>query len=206
MKYKEYNDYELLYYIADNNDKASNILYEKYKPLIDLKVRPKLSIATIRGLEYNDLIQEGMIGLSEAIRDYKESKDVSFYTFASLCIERQIQSALKKASTTKHKYLNDSLSLNIETDTEKELINIIKDDLEIPFEEKLIYKEEEEELLKDLKKVLTPLQLKVYHFKMKNLTNKEIGKILNKSTKAIECIVHRIRKKTKEIIDNKVSV
>ena len=108
-KYKD-NDYELLYLISENNEDAKELFYEKYKPIIDMKAKKFAKYVEYKGYDINDLIQEGMIGLSRAINDFSEQKDVQFTTFANLCIERQMCSFMRNISTGRHKALNDSLS------------------------------------------------------------------------------------------------
>ena len=111
VSYKDYNDFELLYLTCSENEEAYNILYNKYRPIVEIKSKKCLPFVQGRGLDLNDLVQEGMIGLSEAIRDFKTQKGVKFSTFANMCIERQINSAITKANRLKHRSLNESLSL-----------------------------------------------------------------------------------------------
>ena len=82
MEYKEYNDNELISYIAEGNEDANNLLIEKYKPLITKVATKMLPYCEGNGYDLNDLIQEGMIGLNHAIDKYHEQKDVLFYTYA----------------------------------------------------------------------------------------------------------------------------
>ena len=115
MQYREYNDYELLNYISENNEEANEILFEKYKPLI-VNISNKLyKYCKNKGLELNDLIQEGMLGLNLALKKYDQNKDASFYTYARKCIERKIISLVVSTCRLKHKILNDSVSFEIKT-------------------------------------------------------------------------------------------
>ena len=110
--YNDYNDHELLYMICESSEDAMNIMYEKYKSIIELKATKYRTLGIRVGLEYNDLVQEGMVGLIEAIRSYKDNKETKFASFANICIERQILSVLSYARRKKHYYLNDSCSLD----------------------------------------------------------------------------------------------
>ena len=110
--YKNINDYQLIYLVEEKDENALNILYDKYKPIVDLKAKKYLKYGKKIGLEYEDLYQEGMLGLSEAIVSFDQEKNAQFKTFANLCMERQIFSLLKKASRKKHTLLNDSVSLD----------------------------------------------------------------------------------------------
>lgn len=81
MDYKEYNDNELLYYVNEANEEATEIIYKKYEPLINNLARKIINYCKNSGVEINDLVQEGMLGLSKALEQYKDNKDASFYTF-----------------------------------------------------------------------------------------------------------------------------
>lgn len=199
--YKEENDFELVYLIEENNEKAEAILYEKYKPIIDMKIKKYLRYAARLGLEYSDLHQEGMLGLSEAISSFKSQKDVQFRTFANLCIERQIFTALKKASRKKHILLNDSLSLdNTVNDDETTILDFIFDKSSDPS----IYIESKEnklELLNKIYTVLTVFEKEVFELKINSFDYNEISQLLGKSYKSIDSAIQRIRTKVKKLLD-----
>ena len=144
--YKDIDDYELIYLIEESNEQALNILYDKYKPIIDLKAKKYLKYGKKIGLEYQDLFQEGMLGLSEAINSFKDDKKAQFKTFANLCIERQIFSLLKKASRKKHTILNDSMSLDESiNENENTLLDIFFEEGTDP-DEMVEFKENKREL------------------------------------------------------------
>ena len=110
MDYRDYNDNEVLSYIYENNEEASEILYKKYEPLINLTATKFFKYCKSSGLELNDLIQEGMMGLTNAINHFDESKDTLFYSFARTCIERKMISIIVSTRTQKHQVLNNSIS------------------------------------------------------------------------------------------------
>lgn len=198
--YEEYNDFELLYLTCAENEEAYDILYNKYKPLVEIKAKKYLRFAQNKGLDFNDLMQEGMIGLSEAIRDFKTQKDVKFSTFANICIERQINSAITKANRMKHRSLNESLSLDEKlTDDDKSLIETIFDTKELDPSEYVIDLETKKEFYENVKKNLTSFELQVLMLRMKNYDYKEIASILNKSYKSIDSALQRIKNKLKEV-------
>lgn len=89
MDYKEYNDYELLDYISENNSDANEILYNKYIPLINSIAKSLYKYCKNQGLELNDLCQEGLLGLNYAIKTFDDTKDNTFYTYARTCIKRK---------------------------------------------------------------------------------------------------------------------
>lgn len=199
--YKDINDFELIYLIEEKNEEALNILYDKYKPIIDLKAKRYLKYGKKIGLEYQDLFQEGMLGLSEAISSFKDDKKAQFKTFANLCIERQIFSLLKKASRKKHTLLNDSVSLDESiNENENTLLDIFFEEGKDP-SEMVEFKENKRELFKKIYQVLTPLEREVFDLKTNNFDYKEISRLLNKSYKSIDSAIQRIRLKVRKIIE-----
>jgi RNA polymerase sporulation-specific sigma factor len=200
--YKDIDDFELLYLIEENNEQALNILYDKYKPIIDLKAKRYLKYGKKMGLEYQDLFQEGLLGLSEAIGSYKDDKKAQFKTFANLCIERQIFSLLKKANRKKHTLLNDSISLDESiNDNENTLLDIFSEKGTDP-SDMIEFNENKLELFSKIYDVLTPLEKEVFDLKTNNFDYKEISQLLNKSYKSIDSAIQRIRLKVRKIIDN----
>lgn len=199
--YKDIDDFELIYIIEEKNEEALNILYDKYKPIIDLKAKRYLKYGKKIGLEYQDLFQEGMLGLSEAISSFKDDKKAQFKTFANLCIERQIFSLLKKASRKKHTLLNDSVSLDESiNENENTLLDIFFEEGKDP-SEMVEFKENKRELFKKIYQVLTPLEREVFDLKTNNFDYKEISRLLNKSYKSIDSAIQRIRLKVRKIIE-----
>jgi RNA polymerase sporulation-specific sigma factor len=202
--YEEYNDFELLYLTCSENEEAYDILYNKYKPLVEIKARKYLKYGKSRGLDLKDLIQEGMIGLSEAIRDFKTQKDVKFSTFANMCIERQINSAITKANRAKHKLLNESLSLDDKaSDNDKPLMDVIFDTKDSDPINYVVLLEEKQELYNKLKEMLTPLELDVLTLRLREFDYKEIASKLNKSYKSIDSALQRIKIKLRKLFSNK---
>ena len=101
MNYEEYNDYELVYLAKESNTDANEILFSKYSPIVYNYSKMYEKYVKNSGLEANDLIQEGMLGLNSAINSFDESKNVLFYTYAATCIKRTMLSAIVKANRQK---------------------------------------------------------------------------------------------------------
>ena len=119
-------DEQLVKMAQEGSETAEEILIEKYKGL----AKGKAQIYFIVGADNEDVIQEGMIGLFKAVRSYNPDRDAAFRTYADLCINSQIITAIKKANRRKHQPLNESLSLNktvIEDDRETTMENILRD-------------------------------------------------------------------------------
>lgn len=206
MDYKDYNDNELLSYIAENNEDASEIIYKKYMPLVTKIARKMYQYAGKTGIEVNDLIQEGMLGLSNAIHEYNEEKNTSFYTFAKTCIERKIFTAVTATRRLKHRPLNESLPLEVTRMTDDNLIfleEIIGDNKGNP-ENMLLDSENFNEILEFAKKELTDFELQVFELKISDFSYQEIADILDKELKSIDNALQRIKGKLKNKILNNI--
>lgn len=202
MNYKDYNDNELLSYVSENNEEATEILYEKYMPLVKKTAGKMHLYIKNTGMEVNDLIQEGMLGLSSAIHEYNEEKNASFYTFAKTCIERKIITAATAAKRLKHKPLNDSLPLETTKITDDNLVfleEIIGDNKENP-ESMLLDSENFNEIIENAKKELTDFELQVFELRISDFGYKEIAEILEKDIKAIDNALQRIKTKLKKTL------
>ena len=197
MEYKDFNDYELLDYIAEGNEDANNIIIKKYEPLINKIAIKMLPFCKNNGLEKSDLIQEGMIGLNHAIERYQEKEDVLFYTYAKKCIERKIISVVIASNRNKNRILNESISYD---DDENLLLKFIKSQTPSP-EEEILNLEIEEDLLIKIKSVLTDLEEQVFSLFISGFKLKEIAEILDKDYKSIDNAIQRIKNKIKNSLN-----
>ena len=114
MSYNNFTDEELIEKLRAGDAEIADYIMEKYKPL----VRKKSNAVYLIGGETEDLIQEGMIGLFKAVRDYNPEKSASFFSFAELCINRQIYSALEASNRKKHSPLNNYVSFSSQQEAE----------------------------------------------------------------------------------------
>ena len=188
----EHNDYELVSLAQEGNEDAINIIYQKYRPIIIKKSKNAILYATHHGIEINDIMQEGYIGLDEAIKNFSQDSDASFYTFSLLCINRQIVNYLRKTTGGKDKILNNAVTLD---DTLEKVISDDKD-VELVF----FYKNEELDIIQDIRKILTDFELEVFNMKINGYTFDEIANTLNKDRKSIYNTFHRIKLKIKKNI------
>ena len=174
----EYNDYELICLAREGNEDAINIIYQKYKPIIVTKSKDSIVLASHHGIEISDIMQEGYIGLDEAIKSFSESDNTSFYTFATLCINRQIINYLRKLNCTKDKILNDAVVID------ETLEKSIKDNFDTEFS--FI----STEIMDDIEKILTDFEKKVFKLKSVGYSFEEIAKTLDRDVKSIYNIYH----------------
>ena len=186
------NDYELVFLAQDGNEDAINKLYQKYKPIIVKKSKNAIVLASHHGVEINDIMQEGFIGLDEAIRTFSQETEATFYTFAMLCVERQIASYLKKVTRGKDKILNEAIAIN------DNLEKTMKDKMDI--EKYFVSIDNNMEMTKVIEEKLTTFEKKVFDLRIQGYSVEEIAKSLNKDTKAIYNTLFRIRDKIKKNI------
>lgn len=196
MNYSDYNDYELLSYIEENNEDANNIIFKKYEPIIVYTANKLYKYCKNSGLEKNDLIQEGMLGLNEAINSFNANKNASFYTYARTCIQRKIISVVIRTKRLKHKFLNESISIEMEDDSFYKSDIILSDNSLNP-EKRMIDNEEEKNLINDIEVLLTDFEKQVFELKIAGFSYKEIAEILDKDVKSVDNAVQRIRVKAK---------
>lgn len=195
MEYKEYSDEELIVLLRQGEDSIMDFLMNKYKPL----VRKKTNALYLIGGENDDLIQEGMIGLFKAIRDFQVEKETSFYHFAEICITRQLYSAVEASNRKKHIPLNTYVSLFGDgADQEMELEDQLGSHQENP--EKLVI---EQEIWRDFYKKLfaglSSMEQKVLGLYLEGSNYVQIAEIMGKEPKSIDNALQRIRQKIKTL-------
>lgn len=188
----EHNEYELVYLAQDGNEDAINLIYRKYKPIVVKKSKNAIVFASHHGVEINDIMQEGFIGLDEAIRNFLQDTDATFYTFANLCIDRQIANYLKKMTSGKDRILNEAITIN------DSLEKTMRDATDI--EKYFVGRDNNKEIANLIREKLTPFEKQVFDLRLKGYSFEEIANILNKDMKAIYNTFFRIREKIKKNI------
>lgn len=201
-----YNDYELLsdeeliLKLRDGDNRVTEYIIEKYKDL----VRKKSKAMYILGADHEDLLQEGMIGLFKAIRDYDAGRDASFYTFAELCVTRQIYTAVQAAGRKKHSFLNSYISLygnqvGGEDEDHPELMQeLVAQDSKNP-EELMIDQENLANLEMAIEQELSSFEKQVLELCVTGMSYTEIARVLGKTTKATDNALQRIKTKIKKV-------
>ena len=194
MPYEAFSDEELIEKLRQGENDITDYILEKYKPL----VRKKTNAMYLIGGETEDLIQEGMIGLFKAIRDYRPDKDASFYHFAELCINRQLYSALEASNRKKHQPLNSYISLS-DQDNQGAVVAELLVDQERGPEQMVIEQELWEEYKKRLEQNLSKMENKVLQYYLDGNHYIQIAEIMGKSPKSIDNALQRIRQKIRQI-------
>ena len=195
------SDEDLVSLIKSGNNHALNFLLEKYKELVNMKVGKYFII----GAEKEDIIQEGMIGLFKAIQGYKNEKQNSFRTFANLCIERQLITAIKTSNRQKHIPLNSYLSLNTsayEEDDDASLMEVFDAHLVEDPLDTITKKEYYQTIENAIDKSLSGFEKKVLQGYIKGDSYVTIAQKLDAPVKSIDNAIQRIRKKAIKNISN----
>lgn len=109
MDYKNVNDYEVVYMVRENDEEARELIFKKYIPIVKRIAFNYLSLAKVIKVEFDDLVQEGLIGLNHAIDSFDENSGTLFYTFVCVCVERKIITYCRKMGSNKNYYLNTAL-------------------------------------------------------------------------------------------------
>ncbi|GFI04122.1 MAG: RNA polymerase sporulation sigma factor SigH [Lachnospiraceae bacterium] len=202
--YEKYSDEELIVRLRDGESAITDYIMDKYKNL----VRSKAKSMYILGADREDLIQEGMIGLFKAIRDYDTGRDASFFTFADLCVSRQMYTAVQAAGRQKHTPLNTYISLyanasengGLEGGEERELIDSMLSQSEQNPEDLLIDRENVERLEKIIEKELSPFENQVLDLYLTGMKYNQIAKVLGRDDKSTDNALQRIKTKLKRVI------
>lgn len=195
-KYDEFTDEELLVRYGDGETSIIDYIMEKYKYL----VRKNAKAMFLIGGDTEDLLQEGMIGLFKAVRDFDAKKEVTFYNFANMCINRQIYSAIKASNRKKHIPLNTYISLYSQENEDTQLIeNVISNDSDNP-EMKIISQENFEDLKNRVFQKLSSMEKEVLDYYLDDYSYEDISKMTGKSKKSIDNALQRIRGKISDML------
>ncbi len=195
-KYSGLTDEEMISLFRDGDQEAMERLLEKYKGMVLGKAKSMY----ILGGDSEDLIQEGMLGLFKAVRDFDCGRDASFRTFAQLCVTRQLYTAVKASARKKHLPLNSAVSLSSplrEENGDERLLDFLEADPSSNPEAYLIGQEETERLEEMIEKELSPLEKQVLELYLTGMGYVEIAHVLNRDEKSTDNALQRIRAKTR---------
>lgn len=195
--YEKMTDEQLIATLRKGESEIMDFIMEKYKYL----VRKKAKAMFLLGGENDDLIQEGMIGLFKAVQDYDVDQEASFFSFARLCVTRQLYSAIEASNRKKHSPLNSYISLYEREDGENSLIDTMESGQETNPEELLVSQERAKTLEERLEKELSELERRVLYLHLMGTDYKTIAKLLDRSPKTIDNALQRIKGKMQKILE-----
>ncbi|MGN0134055.1 MAG: RNA polymerase sporulation sigma factor SigH [Anaerotignum sp.] len=204
QNYEQKKDEELVLMAQNGDDAAQEYLLDKYKSLVRAKSRAYFLI----GADSEDIIQEGMIGLYKAVRDYNEEKNASFRSFAELCVNRQMITAIKAATRQKHQPLNSYVSLNkpvYEEESEQTYMDFLQSSSSALLnpEALLIGQENKSFLENQMVKNLSSFETRVLVLYLQGRSYFEIAHVLDKPEKSIDNALQRVKKKLEKFLEEK---
>ncbi|MBE6149900.1 MAG: sigma-70 family RNA polymerase sigma factor [Firmicutes bacterium] len=197
MNYKEFNDYELLDQIHSCSEDANEILLYKYRPLI-VSIAKKYIKYSHGGVDLNDLIQEGLLGLNDAINSFRDEKNANFGTYAKICVQRKIANLIKSTMSYKNKILNDYIP--IDNDEDEPIDYFLADNSKNPINMVEDY-DFQNRLLDNLNEKLSDIEKEVFELKLSGFSYKEIANLLEKDSKSIDNCIQRIKTKFKKVLE-----
>ena len=187
---------------SEGEGEALEYLLNKYKNFVRAKARSYFLI----GADHEDIVQEGMIGLYKAIRDYRGDRSAPFHTFAELCITRQIITAIKTATRQKHIPLNSYVSLNrpiYEEDPDRTLLDVITEEVPSNPESMLIDREDLSTIEGRIGEMLSDLEKEILIRYVEGKSYVEIAEEMNRHVKSIDNALQRIKRKLQKYLDEK---
>ncbi|MGI6037945.1 MAG: RNA polymerase sporulation sigma factor SigH [Limnochordia bacterium] len=198
LDFSKMSDEEVVHWAQAGFEEAIEYLFNKYQKLIYIWTRPYF----LQGAEDDDLLQEGMIGLYKAIRDF-HSGSSSFWSFAKLCITRNIISAIKGTTRQKHIPLNSYTSLHkpvYDSEGDRTLMEVLSSTRVEDPETLIIDREHLQATHKHIKKVLSDFEYRVFQLYINGLSYKEMAKQLDTHTKSIDNALCRIKNKISKFL------
>ncbi len=200
--YEGFTDEELIDRLRSGERGITDYIMDKYKNL----VRNKAKSMYILGADNDDLIQEGMIGLFKAVRDYDSGRDASFYTFADLCISRQMYNAVQASRREKHIPLNTYISLYADmTEAESdgnstELVNVIASAVETNPEQLMIDRENVADIEAIIEKELSSFEKQVLDLYITGMSYSQIARVLSRDAKSTDNALQRLKAKLRNCL------
>lgn len=202
VSFAAYKDEELVLFAQQGNSQAEEYLMNKFKPLVKARSRAYFLI----GADSEDIIQEGMIGLYKAVRDYNIHRNASFCGFAELCVNRQMITAIKAATRHKHQPLNSYISLNkpiFDNDSEQTYIDLLQEGELLNPEALFIGQENKDFIESQMVKNLSGFETRVLALYLQGRSYFEIAKSLKKPEKSIDNALQRVKKKLERFLEQK---
>lgn len=200
LSFNPASDEEVIRDAKTGDDQALEFLINKYKSFVRAKARTYFLI----GADREDIIQEGMIGLYKAIRDFRGDKLSSFRAFAELCITRQIITAIKTATRQKHIPLNSYISLNkpiFDEESDRTLLDVISEESVSDPEEMMINREEFAGIEVKMGEILSSLEWQVLSLYLQGRTYQEISVLLHRHVKSIDNALQRVKRKLEKYLE-----
>lgn len=197
----EYPDNELVNLVCERSEEARDVLYEKYKFIVDIIYNKYRKSAYYLSIDLSELRQEALVGFSDALVCYNQDKDVTLQTFISLCVERRVRNYIRNSDTQKNKMLRSAYSLDATYGDINEIPLLEKignnaSDPQVTLEEM----ENIQNLRQQIDDILSPTEKEVYKLMLNDFSYEDIASILNKDIKSIYNTSARIKNKIRSIL------
>ena len=204
MKYTDVDDSQLINMLHEASEDAKDLLFEKYKYIIDIEMKKYSRMARTLGYDLNDLYQDALVGFSDALVSYRDDRHAALPSFITLCVDRKLQVSIKKAGRLKNKLLNESLSLeHVYESYASPLMDLLSDNSENDPLENILKEEKLKELVTSITGSLSDAEYEVYSLMINGLKYDEIATLLNKNLKQVDNTIQRVRNKIKKILVNR---
>ncbi|MED4985493.1 RNA polymerase sporulation sigma factor SigH [Geobacillus stearothermophilus] len=198
--YKHLEDEQLVTLVHEGDGEALDFLIHKYQNFVRAKARSYFLV----GADREDIVQEGMIGLYKAVRDFKGDKLSSFKAFAELCITRQMITAIKTATRQKHIPLNSYVSLGkpiYDDESDRTLMDVLSGTQVTDPEELIVNREEVDDIELKMAELLSDLERKVLALYLDGRSYQEISEELNRHVKSIDNALQRVKRKLEKYLE-----
>lgn len=197
------SDYELIYYVRQNDEEYQSLLIQRYHRTIWAIIHSLVPSPKPSYIDLDDLYQEGMIGLLEAVNNYKENMDASFGTFARVCVEREIRSLLRKYRSGSYSLLSNAVSLDMSVSEDENIVLMdtvacTKNDFNPVYATYVSWAQDQVPLIR---KILSDLEWKVYQMHCLGYSYREISEAVSCSEKDVDNILQKIKKKLPTLFD-----
>lgn len=193
--YKDINDYEVMYLVEEGSEDARNMVFDKYKPIIKSMASNYLKNFNRYGIEFDDLVQEGYLGLYNAVRSYHATRNTLFYTYATISIRSKMLNYLKKYTNQKNLANVGCISLDqdVSSNNDEPLFSLIKDEDAILPDEAIMYIDFESKIKEFIFSLKFPYS-SIFELKINGFTNKDISVLMDYPLKKVTNDISRLRK------------
>ncbi len=197
---KNTNDSELIMMYRENDEDAKNLLFYKYRYIIDILINKYMRYLSNLNIDYQEIISECNVGFSDGLKCFDENKDASLVTFVTLCIERRINGIIRKYNRDKYKGMQETYSLDFIYEDNNKLMDSISDNLQNDPLKNMTEEEKYQELIKSLKDALTKREYEVFCLMARGFNYLEIADILKLTPKQVDNTMQRVKIKAKKIL------
>lgn len=193
----EYQDMELIDNISESSEEVRDVLYDKYKYIVDIIINKYKKSAYYLSVDMQELKQEALLGFSDALYSYSDDKNANLPTFITLCVERKVDNYIKKHSTKKMKMLREIISLDEPIGEDLSLMDAVGD---YASPERILEDAEQSKILVEkIKDLLSPRELEIYKLLLYEFSYEDICSILKINMKKLYDYVYHIRTKLKDL-------